>query len=186
MDAGTRERRRYHFGAYEVNPDTLELRKNGTRIRLREQAFQILVVMLERPGELITRQEFRQRLWPDDTFVNFDKSLNTGVNKLRDILSDSAVNPRFVETVPRHGYRFIAEVRKMTEVDEKLSDKEPSPVAPVMPAGTDVPAIALADPARRSVPTLFWATLGFLAASVLAWFGEGVVYSVAVGWPLHA
>jgi len=96
MDAGTKERRLYHFGAYEVNPATLELRKNGTKIRLREQAFQILVLMLERPGELITREEFRQRLWPDDTFVNFDKSLNTAVNTLRDILSDSAVSPRFV------------------------------------------------------------------------------------------
>jgi cholera toxin transcriptional activator len=123
MDAGTKERRLYHFGAYEVNPATLELRKNGTKIRLREQAFQILVLMLERPGELITREEFRQRLWPDDTFVNFDKSLNTAVNTLRDILSDSAVNPRFVETIPRHGYRFVAEVQKITGVDEKLSNK---------------------------------------------------------------
>ena len=119
MDAGTKERLRYRFGVYELNPDTLELRKNGIRIKLREQAFRILILMLEKPGELITREELRQRLWPDDTFVNFDKSLNTAVNTLRDILSDSAVNPRFIETIPRHGYRFIAEVQKFTGVDEK-------------------------------------------------------------------
>jgi len=171
MDAGTKERRLYQFGAYEVNPATLELRKNGTKIRLREQAFQILVLMLERPGELITREEFRQRLWPDDTFVNFDKSLNTAVNTLRDILSDSAVNPRFVETIPRHGYRFIAEVQKITGVDEKPPDKEPSPEASVRPAKTDVPAIVVKDSGGRSFPALFWATLGFVAASALAWFG---------------
>ncbi len=170
MDAGTKERLRYRFAVYELNPDCLELRKNGIRIKLREQAFQILLVMLERPGELITREEFRQRLWPDDTFVNFDKSLNTAVNTLRDVLSDSAVNPRFVETVPRHGYRFIADVQKITGDDEKLSAKEASPVAPAAPTKTDVPAGVQKDPGR-SIPAFLWAVFGFVAAGLLAWFG---------------
>jgi Tol biopolymer transport system component/DNA-binding winged helix-turn-helix (wHTH) protein len=178
MDVGTKEHRRYHFGAYEVNPDTFELRKNGTRIKLREQAFQILILMLERPGEPITREEFRQRLWPDDTFVNFDKSLNTAVNKLRDILGDSVTNPHFVETIPRHGYRFIAEVQTVNGVIQDVLDREPS-AAPT-PLKTDGPVIASEDSAgRRSVPALVWATLGFLAASLLAWFGYRALWPAA-------
>ena len=179
MNAGTKERQRYHFGAYEVNPDALELRKNGARIKLREQAFQILLVMLERPGELITREELRQRLWSDDTFVNFDKSLNTAINRLRDILSDSAVNPRFVETVPRHGYRFIGEVRKSNEVDDRLSDKELSPVAPVTAAEINVSGKASAERTDRPFPAFLWVALGFLAASVLAWIGHRAFWPTA-------
>ncbi|MGI9102106.1 MAG: winged helix-turn-helix domain-containing protein [Terriglobales bacterium] len=99
------------FGAYEVNATTGELRKHGARIRLQDQPFAILMMLLERPGELVTREQIQQKLWPADTFVDFDHSLNTAIRRLRDALCDSADNPRFVETLPRRGYRFISEVQ---------------------------------------------------------------------------
>jgi DNA-binding winged helix-turn-helix (wHTH) protein len=99
------------FGVYELDLASGELRKNGSRIRLQEQPFQILSVLLERPGEMVTREDLRTKLWSSDTFVDFDHSLNTAVNKLREALGDAAANPRFVETVARRGYRFIAPVQ---------------------------------------------------------------------------
>ena len=96
------------FGVFEVDFEAGELRKNGTRIRLQEQPFQVLAVLLERAGQVVTREELRQNIWPSDTFVDFDHSLNTAVNKIREALGDSASNPRFVETLARRGYRFIA------------------------------------------------------------------------------
>ncbi len=98
------------FGRFEVDLEQLVLTKNGLRIRLQEQPFQILAMLLERPGELITREQIGQRLWPANTFVEFDDGLNTAVRKLRSALGEEADNPRFIETVPRRGYRFIAPV----------------------------------------------------------------------------
>ena len=100
----------FRFGAFEVNEATGELRKQGIRIKLHSQPFQILVMLLERPSELVTREEMRQRLWGEDTFVDFDHGLNTAVNKLREALGDLASQPRHVETVSGRGYRFIAPV----------------------------------------------------------------------------
>lgn len=100
----------FRFGAYEADPDSGELRKSGVRLRVQEQPFQVLLVLLERPSEVVTREELRQKLWPADTFVDFDHSLNTVINKLREALSDSAANPRFIETLARRGYRFLAPV----------------------------------------------------------------------------
>ena len=102
--------RLYRFGTYEVDVRSGELRKNGAKLKLQEQPFQVLAMLLERPGEVVTREELRQRLWPADTFVDFDHSLNTAINKLRDALGDAAANPRFIETLARRGYRFIAPV----------------------------------------------------------------------------
>jgi cholera toxin transcriptional activator len=99
------------FGIFEANLALGELRKNGAKIRLQEQPFQVLAVLLERAGEVVTREELRTRLWNAETFVDFDHSLNTAINKLRDALDDSAANPRFVETLAKRGYRFIAPVR---------------------------------------------------------------------------
>ena len=96
------------FGVFEVDFEAGELRKNGARIRLQEQPFQVLAVLLERAGQVVTREELRQKIWPADTFVDFDHSLNTAVNKIREALGDSASNPRFVETLARRGYRFLA------------------------------------------------------------------------------
>jgi len=100
----------YRFGVYEVDLSSGELRKSGVRLRLPDQAFRVLVAMLERPSEVITREDLRTKLWPDGTFVDFDHGLNTIINKLRETLNDAAANPRFIETVARRGYRFIAPV----------------------------------------------------------------------------
>src|SRR5215469_80239 len=101
----------HRFAAYELDTRTRELRKNGLRIRCQEQPLQVLVALLERPGELLTREELRQRVWPEDTFVDFDHALNTAVKKIRLALNDEADSPRYLETVPRRGYRFIAPVQ---------------------------------------------------------------------------
>ena len=99
-----------HFATFEVDLRAAELRKSGIKIKLQEKPFQILALMLERPGEFITRDELRKKLWPADTFVDFDHSLGTAIAKLRQALGDSAQNPRFIETVARRGYRFVAPV----------------------------------------------------------------------------
>jgi len=98
------------FGIFEVDLEAGELRKNGARLRLQEQPFQVLVALLENAGRVVTRDDLRQKIWPADTFVDFDHSLNTAVNKIREVLGDSAASPRFVETLARRGYRFIAPV----------------------------------------------------------------------------
>lgn len=103
---------RVRFGPYEADLHTHELWKFGTRIKLVGQPFEVLSILLSRPGELVTREELRGRLWPGDTFVDFNHGLNAAVNKLRDALSDSADSPRYVETLPRRGYRFIADVQR--------------------------------------------------------------------------
>ena len=98
------------FGAYEFNPYSRELRKEGMRVRLEGQPLAILEVLLERPGELVTREELQKRLWPEDTFVDFEHSLNAAVKRLRAALNDSADQPRYIETLARRGYRFVAPV----------------------------------------------------------------------------
>jgi len=100
------------FGVFEVDLEACELRKQGLRVRLQDQPFQALVLLLERPGRLVTRDEVQKKLWPAHTFVDFDHGLNKAMNKLREALGDSADNPRFIETLPKRGYRFIAPVEK--------------------------------------------------------------------------
>jgi DNA-binding winged helix-turn-helix (wHTH) protein/tetratricopeptide (TPR) repeat protein len=119
MESLTRSHRILRFGVYEADLAAGELRKHGTRIKLQEQPFQILLVLLENPGELVTREALRRKLWATDTFVDFDRSLNTAFTKLRTALCDSADNPRFIQTVPRQGYRFIAPVS--TQIVEPIS-----------------------------------------------------------------
>jgi len=104
---------RLKFGPYLVDLAVGEIRKNGSRLRLQEKPLRVLVLLAERQGELVTREELRKRLWPEDTFVDFETGLNTAVSKLRDALSDSAEKPRYIETIPRRGYRFIASVEAL-------------------------------------------------------------------------
>lgn len=99
------------FGLFELDLTAGELRKSGVKLRLQGQPFQVLAVLLERAGDVVTREELQQKLWPSDTFVDFDHSLNTAINKVREALGDSASSPRFVETLARRGYRFIAPVQ---------------------------------------------------------------------------
>src|SRR5712691_1379521 len=111
------------FDVFEVDLRTEELRKHSLRLRLPSQSYQIVMLLLEHPGELVSREELREKLWPADTFVDFDHGLNAAVNRLREALGDSADSPRFVETLPRRGYRFIVPV-------EWNSDSEqPTPVS---------------------------------------------------------
>ena len=126
MANGVQTARVYHFGAFTVDARTGELSHSGRRTPLRDQAFQLLLALLERPGELVTREELSRRLWGTDTFVDFDRGLNKIVNHLRDALGDSAEQPRFIETLPRKGYRFIAAVTRTGED----GGTAPQPTAP--------------------------------------------------------
>src|SRR5271170_4966759 len=98
------------FDQFELDLRTRQLTKNGAKIRLSQQPIQVLLLLLEVPGEIVTREEFRRRLWPSDVFVDFDHGLNKSIQKLRDTLGDSAASLRYIETIPRVGYRFIAPV----------------------------------------------------------------------------
>jgi Tol biopolymer transport system component/DNA-binding winged helix-turn-helix (wHTH) protein len=139
---------RVRFGPFSVDLHTHEVRKDGTRIRLIGQPFDILAVLLSKPGELVTREELRMRLWPGDTFVDFDHGLNAAVNKLRETLCDSAESPRFVETLPRRGYRFIAAVERLDVLDApSLAPVKPMPSAKNSPEA--ISGASSASPQQR-------------------------------------
>src|SRR5215469_2939128 len=123
--ASTKGARIVRFGTFEADLGSGELRKGGVRIKLHGQPFEILSMLLQRPGEVIPREELRQRLWPTDTFVDFDHGVNTAINRLREALGDSAENPRFVETIPRRGYRFIAPVEPPSATNGAVADRVP-------------------------------------------------------------
>src|SRR5579872_6593259 len=133
------ESRIIRFGSFEADLAEGRLTKAGVRIHLQEQPFQILVLLLERSGQLVTREEIREKLWSNHTFVEFDDALNTAVRKLRAALCDSADNPRFLETVPRRGYRFVAPVRSIVDEPthtlqgEKSASELPDPSIVVLP-----------------------------------------------------
>jgi DNA-binding winged helix-turn-helix (wHTH) protein len=139
----------FRFGTYEVDGANRELRKSGVRIRLQEQPFQVLLILLERRGEVVTREELRQQLWPADTFVDFDHSLNTIVNKIREVLSDSASNPRYVETIARRGYRFLPSVETQDEGPtttgegsrESSKEANPAPVRALLTRPEELPHV---------------------------------------------
>ena len=107
----------FRFGRFELDLRARELRKDGVRIRLQDQPFELLAMLLERPGETLTREELRRRLWPDGTFVDFEHGLNAAVKRLRAVLGDNAEHPRFVETLHRRGYRFIGSVEGLDGVE---------------------------------------------------------------------
>jgi cholera toxin transcriptional activator len=125
-------RKVFRFGVFEADSASGELRKSGVRLRLQEQPFQVLMVFLERSGEVVGREELRQKLWPGDTFVDFDHSLNTIVNKLREALGDSATNPRFIETLAKRGYRFLLPVDIGTAQNGEKANANSVEVAPAM------------------------------------------------------
>src|SRR6266852_4338665 len=112
MDDSERSAQIVRFGIFEADLQTGELHKNGIKAPLQGQPVQVFAILLERSGELVTREELRQKVWPEHTFVDFDQALNTAIAKIRTALGDDADNPRFVETLPRRGYRFIAPLEK--------------------------------------------------------------------------
>lgn len=154
--------RKLSFGPYEADLHSGELLKNGVRVRLQAQPFQLLAMLLERPGELVTREEICQKLWSTDTFVDFDRSLGTAVNKIREVLNDSAAEPRFIETLPRRGYRFIAPVTAV-EIPQEVP-----PAASGLLATKDKDG-DLRNPSLRG---LIWAggSVAFLVLVLVAWF----------------
>jgi DNA-binding winged helix-turn-helix (wHTH) protein len=107
------QEQRYRFGVFEADAATGELRRQGVRVRLAAQPFQVLLMLLERPGELLTREEISGGLWPDGTFVDYEHGVNSAVNRIREAIGDTASNPRFIETLARRGYRFLAPVEKI-------------------------------------------------------------------------
>ncbi|MGA2848849.1 MAG: winged helix-turn-helix domain-containing protein [Terracidiphilus sp.] len=167
-----RPARRYRFGAFEADVATGELRRQGLRVKLNAQPFQVLVMLMERRGELITREEISRELWPDGTFVDYEHGVNSAINRIREALGDTAGNPRFVETLARRGYRFVAPVERIGP-DETPSSSHPENAAfreqaaisaekqPIPPTrGARFPSI-LAHPeelpkiSHRTVQTLF-------------------------------
>ena len=164
--------RRLCFGVFELDLRTAELRKRGLRVRLQEQPFQVLAMLLERAGQVVGREELQKKLWPADTFVDFDHGLNKAINKIREALGDSAESPRFVETVARRGYRFIADVRVADAAPAR--SPEPAPQPHPAPDASDRRDLAgtLATLRRRRPPrawTLSTSALLVLLISLAAW-----------------
>jgi Tol biopolymer transport system component/DNA-binding winged helix-turn-helix (wHTH) protein len=126
-----------HFGIFEVDLQAGELRRNGSKVRLQDQPFQVLALLLERPGQIVIREELQARLWPADTFVDFDHGLNAAIKRLRDALGDSAENPRFVETLARRGYRFLAPVNRTPK--DSLAAPQPLRLTQQKNSGTHQP-----------------------------------------------
>jgi len=158
-------RRIIQFGLFELDLDARELRKSGLRIKLQEQPFQILAMLLERPREIVTREELQRRLWPQDTFVDFDLSLNSAVKKLRQALGDDSANPRFIETLYRRGYRFIGQTNGMATAAQPVSVS----VSPSQDHVDSEPETARTD--KKNTQLLVWtipAALILMAA--LIWF----------------
>jgi len=138
------------FGLFELDLSAGELRKSGVKLRLQGQPFQVLALLLERAGEVVTREELQQKLWPSDTFVDFDHSLNTAINKVREALGDSAASPRYVETLARRGYRFIAPVQPDASTESASGQKPSGTVEP--PVSSNLPPIALHPDLEVPIP----------------------------------
>jgi len=155
----------FRFGTYELDATTGELRKDGrSRPRLQGQPLEILLHLLDHPGEVVTREELRQRLWPADTFVDYDHSLNTAVNKLREALNDSADNSRFIQTIPRRGYRFVAPVEKINGTPTSTKSEEIQSLSPAPAINNETRTKMLSDahelpPASRPVVRLLFSLI---------------------------
>src|SRR6185437_4682474 len=135
---------RYRFGVLGAGASAGELRRRGGRVRLHAQPFQLLLMLLERRGEVVTREEIARELWPEGTFVDFEHGVNSAVNRIREALGDTAASPRFVETLARRGYRFVAPVERIGEKEDPIAVAERQEGA----------AVARADEAKRRVRIL--------------------------------
>jgi len=170
------------FGTFEVDLETGELRRQGFKVKLQEQPFQILMMLLERPGEVVTREELQKKLWTADTFVDFERGLNRAINKLREALADDADTPRFIETLPRRGYRFVVPVESPgTRELEATSRSQLSIVPPDSPHRVEETASAFAVPRK---PVLPWAVAGVLAVvAVIAFWRPWRAPAITVDRP---
>jgi len=161
MESPVASARIVRFGVFEVDLKACELRKHGFRMKLAEQPFQVLALLLERPGEIVTREELRARLWQGDTFVDFDHGLNNAVMRVREVLLDSSDHPRYIETIPRRGYRFVAPVED-SHAQAAARDREHLPSAPSLLESE--PALGPAISTRRASQPWWTARRGALAA----------------------
>jgi TolB-like protein/DNA-binding winged helix-turn-helix (wHTH) protein len=163
--------RRIRFSVFELDLCSGELRKQGIKIKLHKQPFQILAMLLEHPGDVVTREQLQQRLWPPDTFVDFDEGLNSAIKKLRDALADSAEAPRYVETLPRRGYRFIAAVENIPSPapHDLAVQVDDSSTAPATPLSDKVAALPV-ESSKASLRARLWIAAGAGAAALLALF----------------
>src|ERR1700731_5233011 len=164
------------FGVFEMDLRTGELRKHGMQVRLQKQPFQVLAMLLEHAGEVVTREELQKNLWPANTFVDFDHGLNKAINKIRDALGDSAESPRFVETVARRGYRFLAEVKAA----DAAPMRSPELVPPPQPTAEiqNPPGLAV-KPAthKHHVPALAWKVFLLVLFILMTSFATWKFYS---------
>ncbi len=168
MEATARNRRT-RFGAFDVDLRSGEVHKHGIRLKLQDQPFQVLSLLLEHPGDVVTREEFRQKLWPVDTFVDFDTGLNSTIKKLRDALGDSAEHPRFIETLPRRGYRWLTPVECVGDISANVQVAVPvSAPSEVQSSARDAteafPASRVRLPAVAASGTAFLCLLALLFA----------------------
>jgi DNA-binding winged helix-turn-helix (wHTH) protein/Tol biopolymer transport system component len=169
---------RIRTGLFEIDPNCAELYKSGRRVSLQEQPFRVLALLLQRPGQIVTRQELQAQLWPGDTYVAFDEGLNTAIRKLRAAFGDSASNPRFIETIPRRGYRFIAPVTYETEDAAAVASSRQMPVKQESTPATgelERPGVAAeSQPKKKRRYGLRWlaAALATAAALLLAWWAR--------------
>src|SRR5208337_170930 len=134
---GPRPSPRYRFGTFEADAATGELRRQGLRVKLNTQPFQVLLMLLARPGELLTREEISRVLWPEGTFVDYEHGVNSAVNRIREALGDTAGSPRFVETLARRGYRFLAPVERIPDRIDSGDAPQPAPIESPTPASSD-------------------------------------------------
>ena len=159
---------RVRLGEFELNVESGELSGNGTRVRLQIQSFELLKALLERPGQMVSREELRQRLWPSDTFVDFEHGLNAAVRRLREVLGDNADSPRFVETIPRRGYRLVAPTGAPAPIATPAPEAEVAVPPAAAPHGAPSPAAPGPAPPRHQ---LFG--IAALVAAIVAAFGAG-------------
>jgi len=187
-DAGTSQvlqagARYIRFGSFQIDQQREEVTQNGSRLKLQGKVYQVLLALLEKPGEVVTREELRQRLWPAETLVNYDANVNTTVNKLRQTLGDSSDKPLYIETIPRKGYCFIAHA----EFSDNLATAHPlTTMSTTAAASVTGRASAEPRPAPSSDPKLvdssFWVTLGVIGL-VLAGMLLGA--GIATLWNTH-
>lgn len=170
----------FRFGLFELDPHAGELRKRGLRVRLQDQPFRVLLLLVQHPGEVITREQLQSTLWPADTFVDFDHGLNKAISKIREALSDSAESPRFVETVARRGYRFLAEVKTdLPFAAEPLAAEAPS----AAPQVAEAPALASnSERASRASTQIQQTQMNWKVAAILLVLAA----SSLIAWKIHS
>jgi DNA-binding winged helix-turn-helix (wHTH) protein len=161
------------FGVFEVSFLSGEVRKAGVRVRVQQQPMKLLEILLERPGQLVTREDLRRRVWPNESFGDFDQAVNVAIAKLRNALGDSAEHPRYIETLPKRGYRFIAAVTVLGNGSSSSPKPETNLVTShevAASAASSGNSIASARPARRRYAMFVVASLLFLVLATLAWW----------------